>query len=85
MSTILGLDIGTEFVKAVLAKPEKKGNIEILGVAKVRQNIFFKRITINPFREKVRNYFIIKLFNGSNSVNTFHNFISSSSSSKPSS
>ena len=37
MSTILGLDIGTEFVKAVLAKPEKKGNIEILGVAKIRQ------------------------------------------------
>ena len=37
MSTILGLDIGTEFVKAVLAKPLKHGNIEILGVAKVRQ------------------------------------------------
>lgn len=37
MSTILGLDIGTEFVKAVLAKPAKKGDIEILGVAKVRQ------------------------------------------------
>lgn len=37
MSTILGLDIGTEFVKAVLGKPGKKGNIEILGVAKVRQ------------------------------------------------
>ena len=37
MSTILGLDIGTEFVKAVLAKPAKKGNIEILGVAKIRQ------------------------------------------------
>lgn len=36
-NTILGLDIGTEFVKAVLAKPTKKGNIEILGVAKVRQ------------------------------------------------
>lgn len=37
MSTILGLDIGTEFVKAVLGKPSKKGNIEILGVAKVHQ------------------------------------------------
>lgn len=37
MSTILGLDIGTEFVKAVLGKPGKKGDIEILGVAKVRQ------------------------------------------------
>ena len=37
MSTILGLDIGTEFVIAVLAKPAKKGNIEILGVAKVKQ------------------------------------------------
>lgn len=37
MSTILGLDIGTEFVKAVLARPAKKGDIEILGVAKVKQ------------------------------------------------
>ena len=37
MSTILGLDIGTEFVKAVLGRPVKKGNIEILGVAKVKQ------------------------------------------------
>lgn len=37
MSTILGLDIGTEFVKAVLGRPAKKGNIEILGVAKVKQ------------------------------------------------
>ncbi len=37
MSTILGLDIGTEFVKAVLAKPDKKGNLEILGVGKARQ------------------------------------------------
>ena len=36
MSTILGLDIGTEFVKAVLAKPTKKG-LEILGVGKARQ------------------------------------------------
>ena len=37
MSTILALDIGTEFVKAVLAKPAKKGNLEILGVGKARQ------------------------------------------------
>lgn len=37
MSTILGLDIGTEFVKAVLAKPTKKGGLEILGVGKARQ------------------------------------------------
>ncbi len=37
MSTILGLDIGTEFVKAVLAKPDKKGNLKILGVGKARQ------------------------------------------------
>ena len=38
MNTILGLDIGTEFVKAVLAKPGKKGNIEILGIGKARQS-----------------------------------------------
>jgi cell division protein FtsA len=37
MNTILGLDIGTEFVKAVLAHPNKKGNIEILGVGKAKQ------------------------------------------------
>lgn len=37
MSTILGLDIGTEFVKAVLARPNKKGELEILGVAKSKQ------------------------------------------------
>lgn len=37
MNTILGLDIGTEFVKAVLAKPSKKGNLEILGIGKARQ------------------------------------------------
>lgn len=37
MSTILALDIGTEFVKAVLAKPGKKGSLEILGVGKARQ------------------------------------------------
>ncbi len=37
MSTILGLDIGTEFVKAVLARKGKKGNMEILGVGKAHQ------------------------------------------------
>ena len=37
MSTILALDIGTEFVKAVLAKPTKKGDLEILGVGKAHQ------------------------------------------------
>lgn len=37
MSTILALDIGTEFVKAVLARPVKKGNLEILGVGKAKQ------------------------------------------------
>ena len=37
MSSILALDIGTEFVKAVLARPAKKGNLEILGVGKARQ------------------------------------------------
>lgn len=37
MSTILGLDIGTEFVKAVLAEPNKKGDLEILAAAKARQ------------------------------------------------
>ncbi len=37
MSTILGLDIGTEFVKAVLAKPSKKGDLEILAIGKAHQ------------------------------------------------
>ena len=37
MSTILALDIGTEFVKAILAKPTKKGDLEILGVGKSKQ------------------------------------------------
>ena len=37
MSTILGLDIGTEFVKAALARPTKKGDLEILGVGKAKQ------------------------------------------------
>lgn len=38
MSTILGLDIGTEFVKAVLARPTRKGSLEILGIGKTRQS-----------------------------------------------
>ncbi len=37
MNTILALDIGTEFVKAVLARPAKKGNLEILGIGKAHQ------------------------------------------------
>ena len=37
MSTILALDIGTEFVKAILARPTKKGDLDILGVGKSRQ------------------------------------------------
>ena len=37
MNTILALDIGTEFVKAVLARPTKKGKLEILGVGKSKQ------------------------------------------------
>lgn len=37
MSTILGLDIGTEFVKAVLAKQGKHGDIEVLGIGKAKQ------------------------------------------------
>ena len=38
MSTILALDIGTEFVKAVLAEPTKKGDLRILGVGKAKQS-----------------------------------------------
>ena len=37
MSSILALDIGTEFVKAVMAAPRKKGNLEILGVGRAHQ------------------------------------------------
>ena len=37
MSTILGLDIGTEFVKAVLAKPTGRGGLKILVAAKAPQ------------------------------------------------
>ncbi len=38
MNTILGLDIGTEYVKAVLARPNKKGVLEVLGVGKSKQS-----------------------------------------------
>lgn len=38
MSTILALDIGTEFVKAVLAEPTRKGDLKILGIGKARQS-----------------------------------------------
>ena len=37
MSTILALDIGTEFVKAVIAKTGKKGNLEVIGVGRAKQ------------------------------------------------
>lgn len=37
MSTILGLDIGTEFVKAILAKPGSHGELKIIAAAKTRQ------------------------------------------------
>lgn len=37
MSTILALDIGTEFVKAILARPGKHDVLEILGVGRARQ------------------------------------------------
>ena len=33
----MGLDIGTEFVKAVIAEPTKKGDLKILGVGKAKQ------------------------------------------------
>lgn len=34
---ILSLDIGTEFVKAVIAKQSKNGNLEVIGVGKAHQ------------------------------------------------
>lgn len=37
MNTILGLDIGTDTIKAVLARPTKKGELRVLGVGKARQ------------------------------------------------
>ena len=39
MGTLLALDIGTEFVKAVIAKAGKKGQLEVIGVGKARQNL----------------------------------------------
>ena len=38
MSTLLALDIGTEFVKAVIAKAGKKGQLEVIGVGKAHQD-----------------------------------------------
>ncbi|MBO7560917.1 rod shape-determining protein [Candidatus Saccharibacteria bacterium] len=37
MSTILALDIGTDFVKAVMAKTSKKGKLEVIGVGRAHQ------------------------------------------------
>lgn len=37
MNTILGLDIGTETVKTILARPTKKGALRVLGVGKAAQ------------------------------------------------
>jgi cell division protein FtsA len=34
---ILSLDIGTEYVKAVIAKPARRGELDIVGVGKARQ------------------------------------------------
>ncbi len=36
--TILALDIGTEFVKALVAKPKKEGGLDIIGVGKAHQD-----------------------------------------------
>ena len=38
MNTILGLDIGTEYVKAIIARPDKKGILHVLGVGKSKQS-----------------------------------------------
>ena len=35
----LGLDIGTEFVKAVIANKKKDGSLEIIGVGKAHQGM----------------------------------------------
>ncbi len=37
MNTILALDIGTEYVKAVIAKADKKGSLEVIGVGRAKQ------------------------------------------------
>lgn len=36
--TILALDIGTEYVKALLAQPGKNGELAVIGVGRARQN-----------------------------------------------
>lgn len=36
--TILALDIGTEYVKAVIAKPTKTGGLDIIGIGRAHQN-----------------------------------------------
>ncbi len=38
MNTILGLDIGTDAIKAILAQPTKKGSLRVLGVGKAKQH-----------------------------------------------
>lgn len=51
MSTILALDIGTDFVKAIIAKHTGKGSLEIIGVGKAQhapQNISAGAITDIP-------------------------------------
>ena len=37
MSTILGLDIGTEYVKVVLTRPGKNGQLEVVGASRAKQ------------------------------------------------
>lgn len=51
MSTILALDIGTEFVKAVIAKSNRKGELDVIGVGRAKQaptNIFAGAIADIP-------------------------------------
>ena len=51
MSVILALDIGTEFVKAVIAKSNRKGELDVIGVGKAKQaptNIFAGAIADIP-------------------------------------
>ena len=35
--TILALDIGTEYVKAVIARQDKKGGLNVIGVGRAHQ------------------------------------------------
>ena len=37
MSTILALDIGTDFVKAVIARSSKNGQLEVIGTGRAHQ------------------------------------------------